>query len=113
MAVALPHERRVGPAMLVAMPERLGELEGICPSGDHQRRERVPQIAKVKPLEVGAPRAFGLAAARLTALENSSARKLSEFHTLSERGDGKTSPCALGRRARSCSRNALRARAQR
>ena len=71
------------------------------------------QIVELQPLEVASPGGFTFAAARLTAFAKTSARKLSEFHTLSERGDGKASPCSFGRRAKSCARSALRAGAHR
>jgi hypothetical protein len=74
----------------------------------------VPQVVEVEPPEISARRPGStVAAARLIVLANTSARKLSEFPTLSERGDGKTSPCELGRRARSCTLRRRRAHPRR
>lgn len=43
VAVALPHEGWVGSAALVAVPDRLRELEVSC-QRSHQRGECVPQV---------------------------------------------------------------------
>ena len=58
MTVALPNKRGIGSSGLVAVAQRLGQLEWIRARSDHQRRKGVTQIVESETHEIGAAARF-------------------------------------------------------